>query len=98
VSGAEIVLENPSQEVMNRLQPYAHTIVRTGDRVRMEFDDEHDSNALLEKAVACGARIYSFNPVKSSLEDFFMSQVGAQAQPSRTENRESEVKVRTAGA
>jgi ABC-2 type transport system ATP-binding protein len=87
VSATEMVLENPSQEALDKLRPHARTLVRTGDRVRMEFDDKHDSSTLLKMAFACGARVYSFNPVKSSLEDFFMAQLGA-------EPRDSEVKAR----
>lgn len=79
VSSAEMVLENPSQDVLDKLTPYARAIVRTGDRVRIEFDEEQNSNALLEIAIAGGARVHSFNPVKSSLEDFFMERVGGKA-------------------
>lgn len=77
IPATEIVLENPSERVVNELKPYARAVVRTGDRVRMEFSGEHDAAKLLETALACGARIISFNPVKSSLEDYFMAQVGA---------------------
>jgi ABC-2 type transport system ATP-binding protein len=94
VSATEMVLENPSQEVLNKLQPYARTLVRTGDRVRMEFEDQHDSTKLLRMALAGGAQVYSFNPVKSSLEDFFMAQVGAQSRDSGLAARDSEVKAR----
>ncbi|HTV55582.1 MAG TPA: ABC transporter ATP-binding protein [Terriglobia bacterium] len=94
VSATEMVLENPRQEILDKFRPYTRTVVRTGDRVRMEFENEHDSSTLLKMALACGARVYSFSPVKSSLEDFFMAQVGAQPPDSVTAVRDSEVKVR----
>jgi ABC-2 type transport system ATP-binding protein len=75
VSAAEMVLESPSPDVLSKLSPHARAIVRTGDRVRMEFEDEQDPNAWLEMALACGARVYSFNPVRSSLEEFFMAHI-----------------------
>lgn len=97
-SAMEMVLQNPSQEVLSELGPYARTLVRTGNRVRMEFAEEHDSNTLLQMALGCGAQVYSFNPVKRSLEDFFVAQVGTQARSSEAGNRDSVVKVRGARA
>jgi ABC-2 type transport system ATP-binding protein len=97
-SATEMVLENPSQEVLSELSPYARTIVRTGTQVRIEFEEKHDSNTLLQRALAGGARVCSFNPVKSSLEEFFVAQMGAQVLESGTGDRDSDVKVRRAGA
>jgi ABC-2 type transport system ATP-binding protein len=94
VSATEMVLESPSEQTLDKLKPYARTLVRTGDRVRMEFEDEHDSSELLKIALSSGARVYSFNPVKSSLEDFFMAQVGAQSRESVTAVQDPEIKVR----
>jgi ABC-2 type transport system ATP-binding protein len=94
VSATEMVLEKPSQETLDRFRPYGRTLVQTGDRVRMEFEDEHDPGMLLRMAVACGAHVYSFNPLKASLEDFFMAQVGAPPRDAVTEVRDSEIKVR----
>lgn len=95
----EIVLESPSQHVLSALTPYARTVVRTGERVRLEFGDEQDTNSLLEMALARGARVYSFNPVRSSLEDYFMEQVGSResgrkVRDSGSATRDSGVKVR----
>ncbi len=79
ISATEMVLENPSAHVLEKLNHYARAVVRTGDRVRIEFGGEHDPNAMLAAALACGARVVSLNPVKSSLEDYFMAQVGGPA-------------------
>ncbi len=75
VSITEMVLEKPSGQALRELDPYARLMVRTGDLVRIEFGGEHDSNAMLSTALACGARVVSLNPVKSSLEDYFLAQV-----------------------
>jgi ABC-2 type transport system ATP-binding protein len=76
ISATEMVLENPSASVLNALQPYMRTMVRTGDWVRLELQGEEDSQSLLAVALRLGARVESFNPVKLSLEDYFMAQVG----------------------
>lgn len=76
VSATEMVLENPSLAALERFKSYAPSIFRTGDRVRLEFGSEYDANQLLDVALACRARVISVNPVKSSLEDYFMARVG----------------------
>jgi ABC-2 type transport system ATP-binding protein len=96
-SATEMVLEDPSQRVLSELEPFAHLMVRTGNRVRLEFDEEHDSNLLLQMAIACGARVYSVNPVRCSLEDFFMAKVSAQPRDSAIGETGSGAKVRGAG-
>ncbi|MGH9449079.1 MAG: ATP-binding cassette domain-containing protein [Terriglobia bacterium] len=75
VSATEMVLDDPSPRVIETLQPFARAVVRVGSQARMEFSSEHEAGALLQMAQASGARIVSFNPVKSSLEDYFMAQV-----------------------
>jgi ABC-2 type transport system ATP-binding protein len=97
-SATEMVLEDPSPDILGEFEPYARKIVRTGNRVRIEFGDEPNSTTLLEIAVACGARVHSFNPVKASLEDFFMAELGAPPRDSTPADRDLEVTVRGAGA
>ncbi|MGH9326755.1 MAG: ATP-binding cassette domain-containing protein [Terriglobia bacterium] len=82
IPATELVLENPSARVLDVLKPYARAIVHTGNRMRMEFGGEHDAGSLLKKALASGAEIISFNPVKLSLEDYFMAQLCAPRTPS----------------
>jgi ABC-2 type transport system ATP-binding protein len=78
LSTVEMVIENPSPAVLEALDPYARTMVRTGERVRIESVEGCEASVLLEKALAAGARVHSLNPVKASLEDYFMAQVGEQ--------------------
>lgn len=73
VSATEMVLESPTARALEELQPYVRAMVRTGDRVRVEVADVNEA---LSVALAAGARVASLNPVKSSLEDYFMAQVG----------------------
>lgn len=77
VSATEMVVESPSATALEKLASCAQSLTRTGGRVRLEFGSEYDTNRLLELALSCGVRIVSLNPVKSSLEDYFMAQVGA---------------------
>ncbi|MGH9402149.1 MAG: ATP-binding cassette domain-containing protein [Terriglobia bacterium] len=77
VSATEVVLEDPPPRALDELTPLSRSVIRTGSRVRIEFGSEHDSEFVLKAAQKSGARIVSFNPVKSSLEDYFMAQVGA---------------------
>ena len=75
LSSTELVLEEADTEVLDALAPFTAATVRTGDRVRLELVSDADVNAVLEAALAAGARIVSLNPVKTSLEDFFVARV-----------------------
>ena len=71
----EIVLEDPGPEVLEKLRPDVASIVRTGERVRLAVRAESDLSATLDRALRLRTRIVSVNPVKVSLEDYFMSQI-----------------------
>ena len=71
----EIVLEDPGPEALRKLEPCVASIVRTGERVRLEVPAESDLSATLDRALRLRARIVSVNPVKASLEGYFMTQV-----------------------
>lgn len=75
VSSTELVLEEPDADVLDALAPFTAATVRTGDRVRLELVSDTNLNVVLEAALAAGARIVSLNPVKASLEDFFLARV-----------------------
>ena len=76
-STTEIILETPSDSVLAELRPLVVSMVRTGDRVRLEVRDE----ANVEKVVAIAwrgkAKLISLNPVKMSLEDYFLAKVSS---------------------
>jgi ABC-2 type transport system ATP-binding protein len=77
VSITELILENPGDSVLAELQDLVTSTVRTGDRVRLEIRE----GANIEKALAIvlhgGAKVVSLNPVKMSLEDYFLSRISA---------------------
>ena len=75
VSSTELVLENPTEALLNELRPFAASVVRTGERVRLQINEEASANQILELALRSNARIVSLNPVKMSLEDYFLAQV-----------------------
>ncbi len=77
IASTEAVLEDPKPEVMSRLEPYVRSVVRTGDRVRFQIPAETDVATVLNLTLLHGAKIVSLNPVKLSLEDYFLAQVAA---------------------
>jgi ABC-2 type transport system ATP-binding protein len=79
VSSTELVLEGPSAEVMAALMPYASSVIRTGERVRLEIPEENEVQRILEVILRGRTKLVSVNPVKRSLEDYFLQKVGAAA-------------------
>lgn len=77
VAVTEVVLEDPPAGLLEELRPYARSVVRTGERVRVEVPAESDLPRVLGLAVRHAAKIVSLNPVKMSLEDYFLAQTGA---------------------
>jgi ABC-2 type transport system ATP-binding protein len=77
VTSTEIVLENPTPELLGELSLYARQAVRTGDRVRLEIREESDVARAVEAIVKARVRIVSLNVVKATLEDYFLEKVGA---------------------
>lgn len=78
---SEMVLEDPPEELLGELAKHARACVRAGNQVRLEFSSEEDPARMLGNALARGVRVISFNPVKASLEDYFMAQLDAAAPP-----------------
>jgi ABC-2 type transport system ATP-binding protein len=76
VSVTEVVLEEPPASLLADLRPYVRSVVRTGERVRLEVTAESDVPRILALAVRHAGKIVSLNPVKMSLEDYFLAQTG----------------------
>jgi ABC-2 type transport system ATP-binding protein len=98
-ASTEVVLEEPEPELLGELRPYVGSVVRTGERVRMEVPPQSDVARVLDRALRSRARIVSVNPVKVSLEDYFMSHVGdrnskLETLSSKRETRNSEFEIR----
>ena len=79
VSSTEVVLESPSAEVMAELRPFGASVTQTGERMSLEILEEAEVQRALEIILRGGAKLISVNPVKRSLEDYFLQKVGAEA-------------------
>lgn len=75
VAATEVVLENPSSAVLKELSPFARSVVWTGELARLEIPEEPDVARALNVALRLGAKIVSLNPVKMSLEDYFLARI-----------------------
>jgi ABC-2 type transport system ATP-binding protein len=94
VAATEVVLENPSRELLRELAPLARSVVRTGGRVRLEVPEEGEVEKLLSLVLNRRTRIVSVNPVKMSLEDYFLARMGeATSGTGETEQLESAGRV-----
>jgi len=86
VASTEIVIETRNSALLDRVGSYG-TMVRTGERVRVQVPKESDVSAVLGIVLWSGARIVSVIPVKMSLEDYFLAQVAeSAAKPEGTES------------
>ena len=72
----EIVLDRPTPELLRQLRPTADGVTRLGDRVRLTVPADVDLDAVLGVMLSEKAHIVSVNPVKVSLEDYFLGRVG----------------------
>jgi len=81
VSATELILETPSETVLQELSPFVASTVKTGDRVRLEIRAEDKLQKVLAICVRVKAKVVSLNPVKMSLEDYFLEKL-ARADPS----------------
>ncbi len=76
ISATELILDNPPEELLAELRGCVSRQVRTGERLRLEIPNEKDVPRALEMILRARAKVLSLNPVKMSLEDYFMSRVG----------------------
>jgi len=74
-STTELILENPSEAILEDLRPLVISTVRTGDRVRLQIGEESNIEKALALALRDKAKVVSLNPIKMSLEDYFMAKV-----------------------
>jgi ABC-2 type transport system ATP-binding protein len=93
VATTEIVLEHPPPDLLAELQPYHCSAIKTGEAVRVEVPVESDVATVLGIVLRKGAKIISLNPVRTSLEDYFLAQVGANAEAARAEEKEAPARM-----
>jgi ABC-2 type transport system ATP-binding protein len=75
VSATELMLDNPPSATLEEIKPFVFSMVRTGDRVRLEIREEANTEKALEISLRDKVKVISLNPVKMSLEDYFLSKV-----------------------
>jgi ABC-2 type transport system ATP-binding protein len=76
--GWELIVAGASEAAIDRARPGTRRIVRIGDgRYSLELPLEPPPEALLGQLTAMGAQLVSLNPLRETLEDFFVQQVSA---------------------
>jgi ABC-2 type transport system ATP-binding protein len=77
VQAVEIVVENMSEELKGALEPLTFRIRRLGQRARVAIRDEPALDKALELIRRNEASLISLNPIKQTLEEYFVQEVGA---------------------
>ena len=81
--GWELIVAGASESAIDRARPAARRVVRIGEgRYTLELPLERPPEALLAQLTGAGAHLVSLNPLRDTLEDFFVEKVSAQ--PPRT--------------
>ncbi|MGH9335752.1 MAG: hypothetical protein ACRD21_18610, partial [Vicinamibacteria bacterium] len=75
----EVVVENLSPELEGRIAASLSDFRRQGPRSHLSFRDAAEFDRTLPDLLASGARLVSVSPVKATLEDHFLREVGARA-------------------
>lgn len=81
ISGTELVLEKPRDELLCELEPCTSSIVHTGGRVRLILRSGVEQPRLLLLLSRWNATVVSLNPLRMSLEDYFMERVANTVEP-----------------
>jgi ABC-2 type transport system ATP-binding protein len=78
IRGWELVAANVSEQLAGALTPRATKLVKLGDgRFTIELPLDMPPDRILGELSAAGASVVSLNPVRETLEDFFVQQVSA---------------------
>jgi hypothetical protein len=78
VKGWELVLSGVTDVLLEQLQPRVRHSTRIADgRYALELTLDCSPERLLTDAIGGGATLVSLNPIRQTLEDFFVQQVTA---------------------
>jgi ABC-2 type transport system ATP-binding protein len=78
--GWELIVSNVGPSSCERHSARARHVTRLDDgRYAFDLPAEPSPEALLRDLIAEGAHLVSLNPVRETLEDFFVKQVGSQS-------------------
>jgi ABC-2 type transport system ATP-binding protein len=76
VRGWELVMSNVSREVLARVTPSVRRVTEiSADRHALELSLDQAPDRILADLTAAGASLVSLNPIRDTLEDFFMKRV-----------------------
>ena len=76
VRGWELVVANLTQQVLDRVRPSTTRVVEIGpERYTLELSLVKPPDQILSELVAAGASVVSLNPLRATLEDFFVQRV-----------------------
>jgi ABC-2 type transport system ATP-binding protein len=85
VRGWELVAANMTEPLVDALRPRATRLVKLADgRFTIELPLDTAPDRILGEISAAGASVISLNPVRDTLEDFFVQQVSAPDVQART--------------
>ncbi len=88
--GTEIVVDDPTADLLQAMDTFEMSIVRTGNRALIRVPGAGDSNGLLGLLLRHGAKVVSLNPVKLSLEEYFISKVNSPESLPATDSKAAE--------
>jgi ABC-2 type transport system ATP-binding protein len=86
----ELVMANLREDVVGRLRPRVQRVTEISkDRYALELSLAEPPERVLADLVATGATLVSLNPVRDTLEDFFVRQVAEMGDGARAGSKES---------
>ncbi len=87
VRGWELVVANLSAAALERVRPTATRVIEISPgRYSLELSLAQPPDRILSELVATGASVVSLNPLRETLEDFFVQRVNAVGQGSRAQH------------
>jgi ABC-2 type transport system ATP-binding protein len=86
IRGWEVMLENVSASALERLRPLATRLTEiSSGRCAVELPLTETPEAVVAMAASVGASILSLNPLRDTLEDYFVQQIAAAGAGARAE-------------
>ncbi len=86
IRGWELVVANVSPSALERLRPIASRLTEiSSGRYTVELPLSETPEALVTMLAGAGASIVSLNPLRDTLEDFFVQQIAAAGAGARAE-------------
>ena len=77
-AGIEVVVAQPSDSLRQGLTGVARKLADVGDKLRIEIDTDGDLHRVLDIIRQHQGRILMVNPIRGTLEDYFLEQFGTE--------------------